>query len=468
MVEILRTFIELNRDLIYFVYGLSFFVLGLAIALQSRQSSRLDLARAVTWLAAFGLAHGFHEWGDYFIPIQAAYLSEGAVQALHGLRLLLLGVSFAFLVEFGARLLRPHPISRVITLANVAVFVTWLFVAYFPLRSILEAEAWFTTADALVRYAIGFPGGIIAGYALRRHTMERIAPLDMPHIVRRLRVVGLSLVAYGLLGGLIVPPVDFFPGSVINNASFEAALIFPPAVLRSMLGLFMAAFTIRALEIFDLESSRRLETMEQAQRLQAEHSRIARDLHDGAIQKVYTAGLLMESLRSHLKETDTTHARFDRAVGALNDAIHDLRSNLRDLSPAPSNDPLVSRLRKLTRDPRFRSFLDVSFDSQLPEEFELDPLRVEHIAAIVSEALSNAVRHAQADRVWVRAGQDGEQLHIVVEDNGIGLPDTEPHGFGIRNMRDRARLLEGQLTLDARGPSDGTRVELIVPVEPNS
>ena len=71
--DTLRTLFENNRDLILFVYGMIFFTLGLMIALQSRRYSRLDLARSLKWLAAFGLIHGLHEWGDLFIPIQAAY-----------------------------------------------------------------------------------------------------------------------------------------------------------------------------------------------------------------------------------------------------------------------------------------------------------------------------------------------------------------------------------------------------------
>ena len=71
----IQNFFSVNYEIIYFTYGLVFFVLGLAIALQSRHSSRLDLARDLTWLAAFGFLHGFNEWGDLFIPLQAQYLS---------------------------------------------------------------------------------------------------------------------------------------------------------------------------------------------------------------------------------------------------------------------------------------------------------------------------------------------------------------------------------------------------------
>jgi TRAP-type C4-dicarboxylate transport system permease small subunit len=103
----IRTFLGLNHDIIVFVYGLVFFVLGLAIAIQSRHSSRLDLARSLSWLAAFGITHSLNEWGDLFIPIQAQYLSEPAIQFLDVIQLVVLAVSFACLFEFGVALLRP-------------------------------------------------------------------------------------------------------------------------------------------------------------------------------------------------------------------------------------------------------------------------------------------------------------------------------------------------------------------------
>ena len=69
----------------------------------------------------------------------------------------------------------------------------------------------------------------------------------------------------------------------------------PLEIIRSIIGLVLAYTFIRALEIFDVETARRIEAMEQQQILVAERDRIARDLHDGVIQKVYTAGLLVES-----------------------------------------------------------------------------------------------------------------------------------------------------------------------------
>ena len=107
VVEFLRHLISVNGIIVQFVYGLAFFVLGLAIALQSRHSSRLDLARSLGWLAAFGFVHAFVEWGDLFIPLQATYLGPALIAPLQYLHLLLLGISFACLFEFGVALLEP-------------------------------------------------------------------------------------------------------------------------------------------------------------------------------------------------------------------------------------------------------------------------------------------------------------------------------------------------------------------------
>src|SRR5512145_2947427 len=119
-------FFELNRSIIYFVYGLVFFILGFAIILQARQSSRLELARSLRWLAAFGIAHGFFEWGDLFIPLQAAYLEETTIRLLYDLHLVLLAGSFVCLLEFGLAVLYPLRNGAPFHWQSPILFSTWL------------------------------------------------------------------------------------------------------------------------------------------------------------------------------------------------------------------------------------------------------------------------------------------------------------------------------------------------------
>jgi signal transduction histidine kinase len=463
-----RTIFALNREIILFVYGLVFFVLGLAIALQTRGSSRLDLARSLRWLAAFGLSHGFYEWGDLFIPVQAQYLDPGVIALLQATHLVLLAVSFACLLQFGLSLLGPPERRPWLRFLAAALLAGWLFVIFVPLAArhpeFTAWPAWHNSATALARYAIGFPGALLAAYALRRHTYERIVPLQMPDIVRTLRSAGVLLMLYAVLGGLIPPPAPYFPASVLNEATVEQAIAVPLPVLRSLVGFALTVQIIRALEIFVLETERMIEAMEQSQILAAEHERIGRELHDGAIQSVYSAGLLVEAARRVAEPGSALAGRLDRAVVVLNGAIADLRETLAELRREPQREPLAAGLERLAADPRFRSLVAIDLALDLPEAGALPARRSEHVLAIVREALANAVRHARARQVDIRAARANGRLVLTVQDDGQGLPSDLQAGFGLRNMRDRARLLGGRLDIGP-SPGRGTRVTLDIPWE---
>ncbi len=467
MIDFIRNIFTVNHELIYFIYGLMFFVLGLAIALQSRHSSRLDLAGSLNWFAAFGFLHGFHEWGDLFIPLQSAYLAPGLILYLRYFDLLLLALSFACLYGFGLALLEPLKHRRWLHVIFATLLVIWLGLLSFPFRvSFVDFNTWYSAADALTRYLIGLPSGLLAAYALREHTLKRIAPLDVPRIVRALQLSGIAMALYALAAGLIPPAVPFFPGNWLNSDTFTQYLIFPPQLFRALIGLGMAMTTIRSLEIFDVETSRRIEAMEQDRMLADERERIARELHDGTIQKVYTAGLLVRSAENLAPAESPLAARLSTAVGVLDDAISDLRQNLNQLhAPAKSPEPLKLTIQKLATDPRFSALVNVDLHLDLPDSYYLTPERTVHILAILQEVLSNIIRHSRARNVSVTADCRDDRLVVVVRDDGIGLPAQVTEGHGLLNMRDRASLLRGQISVEKM--EKGTRVTLDIPLEGN-
>lgn len=442
-------FFALNHEIILFAYGLGFFILGFAIILQVQQSSRLELARSLRWLAVFGITHAFNEWGDLFIPIQAQYLDVTAVRLLFLFQSVLLAISFACLFEFGISLLRPFNRKGWLAGLPAALLILWVFVSFFvilPFES--NVEDWHHLVNALARYFIGFPGGLLAAYGLRMHAIRRIQPLNVPVIFSTLRVAGLALGLYAILGGLIPAPINLFPGNVLNAHTFEEFIGIPLILFRTLSSLIIAISVIRSLEIFTLETQRKIEELEQQQIINSEHERLARDLHDGAIQKVYTAGLLVESA-SRLAESKTEiGSRLERAVVVLNDAIADLRHNLAELhhsEVAVADEPLVQMLQRLSQDPHYNTLVKISLDLKLPEEKVLSPVRASHVAAIVNEAMANIVRHANARTVGIQAQDLGEQLRVSIKDDGTGIAPNAQPGYGLRNMRDRARLLNGEL-----------------------
>lgn len=465
MIETLHHFFELNNTLVFFLYGQVFFVLGLAIALQSRRHSRLQLASSLGWLAAFGLTHGLHEWGVIFIPIQAAYINEALFTLLQVLHVVLLALSFACLFQFGVDLLREwYPRLVILPLVIMVGWTLWFVLPGPALRQ--DLETWHWQASIWSRYMLGLPSGALAAYGLRYQAERQIKPLNLEHIYRLLRVAGLALGAYAILGGAIVPVGTFFPASWLNDTLLLNWFGIPAPVFRSLTGMVMAVAIIRALEVFDLEVDRLIEQMETEQGVTAERERIGRELHDGAIQQIYTAGLIVESAQRKLKDDPVVAGqRLERAMASLNEAIAALRVYMGELRPMPVTISLAEGLQQLTADPRLTTLMDVELILDLPETAVLNPAQTAHILAIVSESLANAARHARAPHVKIRAAQVNGSLKLTIWDNGQGFSAVSNQGgYGLRNMRDRARLLGGQLTIHSQ-PGHGTEIILVAPWE---
>lgn len=464
MVDALRNFFDLNLALVYFVYGQVFFILGLAIVLQSRRHSRLGLARSLRWLGAFGITHGLHEWGTFFLPIQATYMNVSILSILQIIQLLLLGVSFFCLFQFGAELLSEQwP-----PLLTIPVIITAIIFTLFIVMGVERGSSvgfWQQQTAIWFRYLIGFPGAVLAALGLRYHARQHIKPLNLTHIYRMLQIAGISLLVYGVFAGLVVSAAEFFPANWLNESLSIKWLGIPMPVFRSLAGLVLAITIIRALEVFDLELDERIEKLEIEHSLVAERDRIGRELHDGAIQQVYTAGLIIESARQKIEGENVVTQRLDRAVTVLNQAISGLRAYMKELRQEPVLVSLVQGLEQQADDPRFKSLMDIHLSLELPSELKLEPVQITHILAVVGEALSNAARHASARKVEIAGMIENGRLLITIRDNGRGFQTPEDDGgYGLRNMRDRARLLGGELTIDSE-PGRGTSITLIVPLE---
>jgi signal transduction histidine kinase len=124
--------------------------------------------------------------------------------------------------------------------------------------------------------------------------------------------------------------------------------------------------------------------------------------------------------------------------------------------------PFREALRKISDDPRFKSLVDIELKMDLPRSESLTPIRSEHVLAIVNEALSNIIRHSRAKNVTLSAQKINHDLRLTIEDDGIGIPEIVESGYGLRNMRDRARLLGGELVITPKN-GKGTIVTLEIP-----
>ncbi|MEP7193666.1 MAG: GAF domain-containing protein [Actinomycetota bacterium] len=190
-----------------------------------------------------------------------------------------------------------------------------------------------------------------------------------------------------------------------------------------------------------------------------DRDRIARDMHDHVIQRLFATGLSLQST-SRLAEHPTVRARLDEAVDNLDAAIKDVRLTIFELHRAKPSRELREEIVELVR----VSTESLGFAPDLTIEGRLDSLTPEleaDLVAVVREGLANVVRHAHASMVSVRLTIHGT-IRIEVADDGFGFSPGAVHS-GLANLRQRAESRGGSLTLRARTPQGMALVWEVLP-----
>jgi signal transduction histidine kinase len=204
----------------------------------------------------------------------------------------------------------------------------------------------------------------------------------------------------------------------------------------------------------------RLQTRLRRLAVAEDRQRIARDLHDSVIQDLFAVGLELQGLGTRVDDSEVSTV-LDKSIDTLDDVVNRLRRYVFELKDTRK---LAMRL-----DERLQSLV-ARMGSAYPARVQLTLDVVEggesddEVVFLVTEALSNALRHSQAEHVEVVLTRDDDQVVLRVMDDGVGFdPGELEGGMGISNMRTRALGLGGTVHVSSeRG--DGTTVEVRFPV----
>lgn len=271
-------------DLVFFLYGLAFFTLGVTVLAQPRRETS-DLVRCMWLLGGFGITHGVCEW-VYLLDI-----SRGPPERYEPVHLVLSSGSFLFLFEFGRRLLRlalrPQP--------GAQRYLRWTTAPYAYTLILLGAIGHMLTPGELttglhvwLRYTVAFPGAMFT--AIGFQILARNGHGETGCAVRStFGSLAYILLAYGLLS-VVVPPAPFFPASVINSQSFRQLFGIPVQVPGTAVAWIAAVAVGSLFHLFHRAARRELrDALTEANRLQ-QHSEIILETTDDAICGVERGG----------------------------------------------------------------------------------------------------------------------------------------------------------------------------------
>jgi signal transduction histidine kinase len=481
---------------VFFVYGLAFYSMGLAIVIASGghvQDSQVS--RAMAALAAFSLIHGLHEWFEMFFRSNLWVVGASSSLALDVLRVATLAFSFLLLCCFGIQMLlaaRSCQFRWTALLAAAFGLGAWWIVGRFA----PEWDVIVPALDAWTRYSLGMTGGLLGGAGLivqsrrYRHQGQRA-------IADGWMVAGVALATYGLIGQSAPSPGAFFPANVYNSAVFQEWFGFPVQLLRTAAAVTATFGLVGALRALDRQCSRDLQSANEA-RLRAqdlarqeiaqraglqsellrrtvsaqehERARIARELHDETGQTISAIRYQVAALQSTLADDRPATQEAIRTLEALTcQAFADLSRMVTDLRPAQLDDlGLVAAVYWLCDQADIRLGVQVDFKIQgrrtrLSRDMETALFRV------TQEALTNVARHAQVDAARVSLTFSPPIVTLEIVDQGVGFSQEQasnsPGGgaWGIVGMCERIASVGGVLEINS-APGQGTAICATVPL----
>lgn len=481
---------QLSFVLVFFIYGLSFFSMGIALFLETGRSPLLAERQAIRPLAAFGLMHGLHEWLE-IILLQGVWLASPFPASLSWFRVIWLALSFIALIHFGVYSLNPklrnYPMYWPFWIGSILLcaFVVWMFAQNQLISQVAQV-------DALVRYLLAVPGALLAGAALY-YRSGQFEKESRSILAGSFRWAALGFFIYAITQ-VFVSPLSIFPARYLNTVTFQTVTGIPVQALRAAVAVIILINLIRAIQLVEKEREEqllsaqkaRLDALEQIRQeletreamrrellrhtviaQEEERSRIARELHDETAQYLTAISLNLATLQTSIPKKPEINGLMDRLQNLIRQMSRGLHQLVHDLRPAQLDDlGLVPALQYLAEQDskRMNLNIDVKIEGQ---RRRLDPLLETVIFRVAQEALANVSRHAQTDHAWIDLQFGPEKVTLQVRDQGVGFDPKEdlipPRGWGLAGMRERVESVNGCFQI-VSAPGKGAQVEAALPV----
>jgi len=278
----------------------------------------------------------------------------------------------------------------------------------------------------------------------------------------------------------IIPRGEEVLGDSLDGASLGPALVIPLSTADRILGVLVlicvdehvyvpddlvdlaGSFGSQAAVTLVLAEARR-----EHERLAVyeDRDRIARDLHDLVIQRLFATGMMLQGT-TRIDDVPAAAAdRVSRAVDELDETIKEIRQTIFALHEPVETDSDRLRSRVMRECAQSGALLGFSPAVRFvgAVDSSASTAHTDQLVAVVREALTNAAKHAQADRVEVLVSVEGTRLTLVVTDDGVGVSGTGRRS-GLANLSARADQLGGSFVVERVSEAGGTRLTWQVPL----
>jgi signal transduction histidine kinase len=398
--------------ILYLLYGLAFFTLGVSILSRDIRLSELGIARILWLLAGFGIIHGFHEWLELLQDFNPEIQTLGFFQ----FRLIVVSLSFLFLLYFGLfiniitlfgdQALKSTP-KTVKGLIGVSALSLLLFAAFLDFGN---------GKDIYTRLFVAFPGGLLSGIGLVIYS--RIVRTFSQNVATNFIMAGSFMICYSILTG-VIPSDAVVPGLGVKIILF-----------RGLCAFFIMFFTIRALSVFNLEQ-RELINDQLLRFSQSEKLASMGILAAGIAHEINTpltnVSLNVEMLKDLVESNEKVNKKLmaierniTRASRITKELLHFSRDGDAPLKATDINQIVLST-KNLLKNQKLGSIISLKLDN-VPEIMGI----FWKLEEVFINLLMNSIDACTAqDSIEVETLVENERVLVVITDTGHGIIEDD-------------------------------------------
>jgi len=393
---------------LYFLYGLAFFTLGVAILSRDIRLSELGIARIIWLLSAFGISHGFHEWLDLLFLVAPEVQSPAftffklALAGISFLCLLYFGIFLNFITFKGDQALKTTPVAIKTLIGAIVLFmISFAF--------LLDCSS---GREMYLRLLVAIPSGLLSGIGLIMYA-RTVRPISR-NVAMNFILAGSTMVCYALASG----PLPTFV--VIPLLGMKIVLI------RGLCALLITYFTIRALAVFSLEQREiindKLLRFAQSEKL-ASLGILAAGIAHEINNPLANVSLSVESLRDLVQGDERIYKKLhaierntERAAKIAKELLHFSREKETALEPTDINQVITNSCH-LLRNQKMSSI--IRFNLQ-------DVPRINAIAWKLEEVFINLLINcldacSEGDSIDVETVCRNDHVMAIISDTGRGI-----------------------------------------------
>ena len=404
-------------EIVYFIYGLSFFVFGVVDLFVPTKDSNLFFANKIWLLGMFAISHAFVEW-----TVLYRYVHKEHELFLISFEIILLFVSYIFLFEFSRFILRKsfenpyskwHFIYHIYAAPVIYIIATALLVTYLTSFPGLEESI------VAIRYTYGFWGALFLGIGLYFYSNTLKDIESIIKIKLYLKIAGITFLFYAFFAGLVVPPANTFPANYLNEEWFINTFNIPVQVFRALCAIVIAFSSIKVLDIFRTELNVKLQKSFQQ----------IKEFNSNASHQLKTPLSSMKVQIDVTLQKNRSQEEYQEVLKSINEEVYSLQE-------------LVSNLLTLTRmqDKTIKdTFEKVSIDNILldiigeymiianEKSIQLDIEELEDcvidgnktlINILITNIIDNAIKYTPNNKTIFISLKDET---LTIKDQGIGI-----------------------------------------------